>query len=217
MFEYFSEILNNPSSLVQTAFYVVSPIVTFLAVGTAYLALYRQSKPLILVYYEPSTDVGSIIDLVICNHGNGAARNIKFSEPIPMRCWGIEAPEKIDESAFMHYEIPILVAGKELRYDGGQYGGLFSVIGDNKVITAAYEYRTPLRSRKFSKDSSFLDIRYMQMMTARNSAAQDLSDAMKGRNQTVFAKMNEKLTSIDMSLSQMAKVVKDEYDQKQDE
>jgi len=209
MLESLTAIFDNTSPF-QIAFYIVSPIATFLVVGTAYLAIYRQSKPLILVYYGPSNDVGSIIDLVISNHGNGTARNIKFSEPIPIHCWGIEAPATIDESRFQNHTIPVLAAGKELRYDGGQYYGLFSIIGENKNITARYEYRTPLQTRKEGNDISVLDVRHMQLMASRNSAAHDLSDAMKGRNNTVFAKLNSTLTSIDNSLSKIAKSLKQE-------
>jgi len=209
MLESLTTIFSNTSPF-QIAFYIISPIATFLAVGTAYLAIYRQSKPLILVYYEPSNNVGSVIELVISNHGNGTARNIKFSEPIPIHCWGIEAPASIDTSKFQNHTIPVLAAGKELRYDGGQYYGLFSSIGESKNITANYEYRTPLQTRKQGYDTSILDVRHMQLMASRNSAAHDISDAMKGRNNTVFVKLNNTLTSIDYSLSKISESLKQE-------
>ncbi len=79
----------------QIVFYTLSLIATLLAVGTAYLAIHRQSMPSILVYYEPSLDRASVIDLVICNHGNGTARDIGFSEVIPIHCWEINEPQKI--------------------------------------------------------------------------------------------------------------------------
>src|SRR5690606_6641890 len=97
---------NMDVSTFQVIFYTVSPIGTFLAVFTAYLALVKQSKPLILVYFEPSDDISSFIDLVICNHGNGSARNIQFSEPIPIRCYGIESPSNINKDDFMSENIP---------------------------------------------------------------------------------------------------------------
>ncbi len=108
----------------------------------------------------------------------------------------------------------------ELRYDGGQYGGLYSIIGKGKVVTANYTYKTPLRSKKTGSDTSILDVQYMQYMTARNSAAHNLSDAMKGNNQTVFAAMNKILTSIDASLSKIASAkvneIEDENNKKQE-
>lgn len=194
----------NDTSSFQIAFYIISPIATFLAVGTAYLAVYRQSKPNILLYYEPSHDAGSIIDLVICNHGTGTARDLEFSDAIPILCWGIEKPQGIDKSKFLKLKIPVLAPGKELRYQAGQYGGLLSEVGEQFSITATYKYRTPLRSKKLGDDTSILDIKYMANMHSGNSAAQDLSDALKGRNNTIFSSINGNLKSIDGKLDRIA-------------
>lgn len=188
----------------QIAFYIISPIATLLAVGTTYLAIYRQAKPSIVIYYELSPDVSSIIDLVICNHGSGTARDIKFSTPIPINCWGMESPQTIDTSKFMSSKIPVLAPGKELRYQAGQYGGLLSQINDNFSVTAKYIYRTPLRNKKSGEDTSILDIRYMAYMNTKNSAAHDLSDALKGRNNTIFLTLNNTLKSIDNKLESIA-------------
>ncbi len=49
MLESIANIFSNASGF-QIAFYIISPIATFLAVGTAYLAIYKQSKPLVLAY-----------------------------------------------------------------------------------------------------------------------------------------------------------------------
>lgn len=189
----------DSTSTIQLAFYVISPLATFLAVATAYLALAKQSRPLILVYFEPG-DFGSAIDMVICNHGNGAARNISFSEPIPIQCYGISKPEKIDTENFMSESIPLLAAGKELRYSGGQFAGLTSVIGAQKEILAFYEYKSTLSFRKKGRDISILDIRYMSRMSAKSTAVQNLSDAMKGINNTIFAKINHNLDRINQTL-----------------
>jgi hypothetical protein len=70
----------------QIAFYIISPIVTLLAVSVAYLAIYRQAKPNVIVHYETSDNVGSVIDLIICNYGGGTARDVTFSEAIPVGC-----------------------------------------------------------------------------------------------------------------------------------
>lgn len=195
--------MDSPNT-VQLVFYVVSPLATFLAVATAYLALAKQSRPLVLIYYEPA-DFGSAIDIVICNHGNGAARNINFSEPIPIHCWGIEKPSDISKDGFVSFTIPVLAPGQELRYDGGQYAGITSVIGDRKEISAKYEYKSPLKIRKKGADTSVLDIRYMQKMSSRNSVRQDISDAMQGNNNTIFAKINKNLEKVSQSLLAISK------------
>ena len=188
----------------QIAFYIVSPIATFLAVGTAYLAIYRQSKPSIVIYYELSPDVQTVIDLVICNHGSGAARDIEFSTPLPINCWGIDSPQPIDSSKFMDSKIPVLAPGKELRYQAGQYKGLISKINDGFSVTAKYTYRTPLRTKKNGEDISILDLRYMKYMNTKSSAAHDLSDALRGKNNTIFLKINRSLESIDKKLGLIA-------------
>ena len=187
----------------QIAFYIVSPIGTFLAVATAYYAIYRQTRPSIAVYYEPNPDTASLIDLVIRNIGTGTARDISFSAPLPILCWGIDKPDG-SESKQIDHKIPFLAPNKELRFNAGQYGGLKDRVQDGIAVTAQYTFRTPLRSGKKGKDSSMLDVNYMRHAGTKNSAAQDLSDALKGRNQTVFISMNKSLVSISKSLSELA-------------
>lgn len=188
----------------QIVFYLVSPVITFLAVATAYLALYRQSKPSVMLHYEPSNDAGSVIDLVIGNYGGGTAREVSFSTPIPIRCWGIENPAKVNEEDFLQITIPALAPGKTLRYQAGQYGGLLSQIGEGIPITASYKYKSPLKFEKKGEDLSVLDLRYMAQMHSGNSPAYDLADAMKGRNNTIFIQTNRSLDSISRSLNVIA-------------
>ncbi len=167
--------LTDPTNF-QILFYIISPIATFLAVAVAYLAVYRQSKPNVIAHYEPSNDVGSVIDLVICNHDGGTARDVTFSNPIPINCWGINGPSDIDRSSFLNIKIPILAPGKALRYQAGQYGGLLSEIGDEVPVEITYNYMTPLRRKKNGKDVSVLDVKYMAKMHAGNSPAYDLAE-----------------------------------------
>lgn len=193
----------------QIAFYVISPIVTFLAVAVAYLAVYKQSKPNVIVHYEPSNDVGSVIDLVICNYGGGTARDLEFSKSIPICCWGIEQPDNVDNSNFLDIKIPVLAPGKSLRYQAGQYRGLLSQIGESFPVTVTYKYLTPLRINKKGKDTSILDIKYMARMHSGNSPAYDLADAMKGRNNTIFLKTNKQLEEVSRQLIRIASVLEE--------
>lgn len=186
--------------LMQIGFYIVSPIGTFLAVGIAYLAVYRQTKPNLVVYYEPS-DVGSVINLVISNNGTGTARNIEFSRPLPIQCWGIEKPKDTTESGFINEKIPILAPGKELRYQAGQYGGLLSVINERYELTAKYTYRTPLRDSKKGSSQIDLAIKHLAGMHSTNSVEVNLSDALLGRNSTIFKEINNSLKSINKTLT----------------
>lgn len=195
--------------IAQFVFYIASPIGTFLAVGIAYWAIYRQSKPLITMYYALNLNTASIIDLVICNIGGGVARDVEFSRPIPIHCNGIEKPQGVDKSKFLDVHISALAAGRELRFWGGQYGGLLSEVGEGIQVVAEYKYRTPLRNSKQGKDTSILDVRYMEKMDAKSSAAHDLSDALKGRNNSVFFKIDKNLASIDESLSKISAAISD--------
>ncbi len=199
----------------QITFYIVSPVLTWLAVVTAYLAIYNQSKPSVIVHYEPSNNTGTVIDLIISNYGGGAARDIKFSDPIPLHCWGTSAPNEINKELFLDIKIPILAPGSNLRFQAGQYGGLLSQIGEGLSITVSYKFRTPLRKMKTGEDFSFLDVKYMASMGVGNSAAHDLSDAMKGRNNTVFVKTNRSLDSISRSLAELVSTLRNEKDKKE--
>jgi hypothetical protein len=204
-----SSIIKEPVYF-QIAFYIISPLVTLLAVSVAYLAIYRQAKPNVIVHYEPSDNVGSVIDLIICNYGGGTARDVTFSEAIPVGCWGIEVADKIDVSKFLDIKIPVLAPGKSLRYQAGQYGGLLSQLNENLPVTASYLYRTPLRRKKKGSDLSILDINYMAGMHSGNSPAYDLADAMKGRNNTIFLKTNDQLTKVNKNLARIAVVLEDQ-------
>lgn len=195
--------INDPEYF-QITFYIVSPIITFLAVSIAYLAIYRQSKPSISVHYEPSNNVASVIDFVIRNDGGGSAKDLEFSPSIPISCWGIEQPIKNERLGYLEIKIPHLSPGKELRWQAGQYGGLLAQIGDGLPVTVSYNYRTPLSIKKKGKDVSVLDIKYMYSMHSSNSPAHDLADAMKGRNNTIFLKTNKQLEAINNNLSRIA-------------
>jgi hypothetical protein len=189
----------NP--VLQFVFFIVSPLITLSAVAIAYHALYRQAKPSISIYYEPNPDVGSIIDLVIKNSGGSAVKDLTFSTPIPIGRFGIEKADSKQNSCFDH-TIRHLTSGRELRYWGGQYGGLKAAIPTDLEIIARYSFKSPLRKRK-GEDVSVLDVRYLKGCNSSNSAATDLSDALKGNNNTVFIKIKNSLDNISKELNSL--------------
>ena len=189
----------NP--VLQFIFFIVSPLITLSAVAIAYHALYRQAKPSISIYYEPNPDVGSIIDLVIKNNGGSAAKDLTFSTPIPIGRFGIEKADPNQNGDFDH-AIRHLTAGRELRYWAGQYGGLKAAIPTDLEIIAKYTFKSPLRKRN-GKDISVLDVRYLEGCNSSNSAATDLSDAMKGKNNTVFIEIKNSLDNISNELNSL--------------
>ncbi|MEP3348689.1 MAG: hypothetical protein ABJN96_01920 [Marinomonas sp.] len=186
----------NP--ILQLIFFIVSPLITFSAVAIAYHALYRQAKPSVTIYYEPNPDVKSVIDLVIKNTGGSAAKNLTFSSPIPIKRFGIETADPNRNDNF-DYTIRHLTAGRELRYWAGQFGGLKAAIPEDLEVIAKYDFRSPLCKRK-GADTSILDIRYLEGVNSSNSVATDLSDALKGKNNTVFSKIHESLDNVTKEL-----------------
>ena len=187
---------------VQLIFYILSPIGTFAAVATAYYAIYRQTKPSIVVFYEVSSEKASFIDLVIKNIGNGTARDIKFSEQIPICCFGISKPADRSQIIYLDddFKIPILSPNKEMRFIGGQYVGLKNELKDSFEIKVRYNFSSPLKSDKRAEDISFLTVEHLLYQNTKNSADQDISDAVKGRNNTVFSQMNLRLEKIEKVL-----------------
>lgn len=59
--------------IMQVVFYIVSPVITLMAVFVAYLTLNKQSMPQLLIHYRPNPDIQTLIDLVVENIGGGLA------------------------------------------------------------------------------------------------------------------------------------------------
>ena len=189
-------------NLAQTTFYVVSPLVTLLAVFVAYLALLKQSRPHILVHYRPNPGVQSIIDLVVENIGNGMARDVVFSEPLPARCYGIEAPDGEGVEVFRG-GIPAIAAGQQYLFDGGQYGGLAERLGESLEVKISYVYINPVGITCKRTESCVLSVSHLQSMTTRTSADQAIVDALKGPNKTTLQKIEGELHNIGTAIENL--------------
>ena len=108
----------------------LAPASAALATLVAYLAVYRNSQPQVVVYYQPSERQQSIIELVIENIGTGNAFDIKFSKPIPIRWFGIKSPSG-DGSYIPESGIPSLAPRQRLVFLGGQFAGLSKELQKN--------------------------------------------------------------------------------------
>lgn len=190
-------------ALAQTIFYIVSPLVTLLAVLVAYLALLRQSRPHIVIHYRPNPNISSFIDLVVENLGNGMARNISFSKPLPVQCYGIDKPNGECTEALKN-GLPALVAGQQYVFDGGQYGGLKERIGKGLEIEITYEYQNPIGINRIRKELSVLGVSHLENMPSRTSAEQAVVDALKGPNVTTLQRIEKELGNISAALSKAA-------------
>jgi len=191
-------------ALAQTIFYVVSPLVTLLAVFVAYMALVKQSRPHILVHYRPNPDIPSIIDLVIENVGGGMARNVSFSQAIPAKCYGIEKASG-DCTDVLGDGLPAIAAAQKYVFDGGQYGGLAERLGEKLELEVSYEYKNPIGIARKRKESCVLSVSHMKYMPSRTSADQAIVDALKGPNTTTLQKIEKELKNIGLVLKNLNK------------
>ena len=182
-------------TLAQTIFYVVSPLVTLLAVVVAYLALVKQSRPHILIQYLPNPDIPSMIDLVIENLGGGMARNVTFSQPIPARCNGIEKASG-GCTDVLGEGLPAIAASQKYIFSGGQYGGLAERLGTKLEIEVSYNYNNPIGISRKRKESCVLSVSHMKTMPSRTSADQAIVDALKGPNVTTLQRIEKELHAI---------------------
>lgn len=184
----------------------MSPLVTLLAVSVAYLALVKQSRPHILVQYRPNPGIPSIIDLVIENIGGGMARNVKFSQAIPARCYGIEKPDG-NGGEVLGEGCPAIAAGQQLIFDGGQYSGLLSRIGEKLTVNVTYEYINPLGMTRMREEECILSVTHLLSMPSRTSGEQAIVDALTSNNSTTLHKIEKQLAVIGFALSKISKEV----------
>lgn len=190
--------------LAQIIAYVVSPLTTVLAVWVAYLAVLKSSQPHVLVYYQPNPDVPSLIDLVIENVGGGSAVRVAFSKQLPINRFGIDAPHG-DGSVIETEGFPAVSAGQRYTFNGGQFGGLESVLGAGLTITVSYKYRNPLGILRKGRESVTLSVSHMKGMPTRTSANQAIVDALKGPNTTTVQEIRNELRGINKQLQVLAK------------
>ncbi len=190
-------------NLAQIIFYMVSPLVTLLAVFVAYLALAKQSKPHILVHYRPNQDIQSIIDLVIENIGTGMARHVVFSQPLPARCYGIEAADGVGAEV-LGDGLPAIAVGQKYIFDGGQYGGLSEKLGNHLEIIVSYKYTNPLGINRSRKEVCVLSVSHLQNMPTRISSEQAVVDALKGPNKTTLQRIEQELKDIGSAINSLA-------------
>ena len=189
----------NVSVLAQIIAYIVSPLGTLLAVWVAYLSLLTRYQPQLLIYYQPNPDIPSLIDLVIENIGSGSAIEVAFSEPLPIGCFGIEKPDG-DGSEIPTKGFPVVASGQRYVFNGGQYAGLESKIGDGLEVKVSYEFRSPIGFLSKHRATFVLVIEHLKEMPTRTSASQAIVDALKGPNKTSIQEIRDELRILNRRL-----------------
>ena len=175
----------------------------FLAVGVAYMTLYKQSKPHILVFYAPNTKVASVIDLVIANIGGGNAIDVKFSVDLPIACYGIAAPtgngRGLSASGF-----PMIAPGQRYEFQGGQLGGLQKKLGDGLRLLVTYQYKNPIGCLCSDEEEFVLSVSHLGDLPAQQYANQAIVDALKS-SETALNGIRDELRKIHVSFDQIVK------------
>lgn len=183
----------------------LAPASAALAAFIAYVAVYKNSQPQVVAYYQPSARTQSIIELIIENVGTGNAYGITFSNPIPISWFGIEAPE--GEGRYIPTSgVPSLAPGQRLIFFGGQYGGLLKVLGtDGLPLDISYKFRPPLWRQINATDHCILSVKHLEGMATVKSMEQAVVDAIEGRNSTTIKDIRGSLGKIEQHLAAISK------------
>ena len=183
----------------------LAPASAALAALVAYVAVYKNSQPQIVAYYQPSERQQSIIELVIENVGTGNATDIKFSKPIPIGWYGVEAPSGRG-SYIPTSGIPLLAPGQRLVFHGGQFGGLAKELGaEGLPLDITYKFNPPMWRKITAVDTCVLSIEHFKGMATMKSMEQAVVDAIEGRNSTTIKDIRGSLQKIEEHLAAISK------------
>lgn len=188
---------------ISDVFTALAGIGALIAALVSYLALYRNSKPQLLIYYRPNPNAGTIIDLVVENIGQGSAINIKFSTDIPIRCYG-RNNLNWDGSHILKSGFLMLAPGQKYIFDGGQFGGIQQKLGDGLAVRVFYEYKNPIGCLSEDSESFVLSVEYLGWMSARRSSNEAITDALISQNKTTLHEVRDELRKINASLTKIA-------------
>ncbi|HUH86815.1 MAG TPA: hypothetical protein VL003_02020 [Pusillimonas sp.] len=191
----------------------LAPASAALAALVAYVAVYKNSQPQVVAYYQPSERQQSIIELVIENVGTGNATDIKFSKPIPIGWYGIESSSG-QGSYIPTSGIPLLAPGQRLVFHGGQFGGLAEELGPEGIqLDITYRFNPPLWPKKRAIDTCVLSIEHFRGMVTIKSLEQAVVDAIEGRNQTTLKSIRDSIQGINRNLAAISVAVVSDINQ----
>ncbi|WP_349757354.1 hypothetical protein [Halomonas pelophila] len=145
-----------------------------------------------------------MIDLVVENIGGGSAFDVTFSKPLPINCFGIEKSDG-DGELVPKTGFPSVSPGQRYIFNGGQYAGLESNLGNGLSVIIKYKFRSPIGFLRKSSESYVLGIKHLKGMPTRVSADQAVVDALKGPNTTTVQQIRNELRAINRQLQLMVK------------
>ena len=154
---------------------LVAIVIATAALLINYLRFRAQRDPEIVVYTAHDERRPSIIILVIENVGRGVAENISFSSslPIPKEAFGLQ-PAESEPSPNSMVSGPLVTGIPQLRprskrvITWGQFGGLYSALGDRTLDITATCFSKPAFAfwRRKHKTVSRIDIMSFQATDA---------------------------------------------------
>jgi len=122
----------------------VAALIALTATLVSYAVYRNQADPDVIVYVEPDERRSTVINLVIKNIGNGAARDVSFtsSREIPSEAFGLDATiaepaDPMTRGPFVD-GIPFLPPGGSRIFSWGQFGGLLKALGDDTILVTAH-------------------------------------------------------------------------------
>lgn len=190
------------SYLIENLASILTAVFTLLTAAVAYIAIYQNSRPSIIAYYQPSTRTQSIIDLVIENSGHSNAYDIKFSQPVPICQFGIGASLAGVDHIPTSSSIPSLAPAQRLIFQGGKYNELLNALGrDGISLKIKYKFRPPLWFQVKKTENCTISINHLAGIMTFKSIEQAVIDAIEGHNQTTIKDIRNSLQEIEKHLA----------------
>lgn len=189
----------------------LAPASAALAAFIAYLAVYKNSQPQVVVYYQPSSRQTSIIELVIENIGTGPAAEIRFSQPVPICHYGIVHPDSTHNSHLPVSGIPMLAPKQRLVFHGGQYGGLMHALGEKGLaLKVSCKFSPPLWCDVTAESTCILAVKHLEGIVTITGLEEAVVNAMSGTSSSTVKDIRDSLRAIDRSLSELVKEKEEE-------
>jgi hypothetical protein len=154
---------------------VVTVIVAFKQFAAVRAAHVDQTRPYVVVDFEPSLATWIIADLVVKNMGQGSAKNFRLSiDPAPQRAMDRGRENRLSEVRLLNEPVPTLPPGREYRL-------LFDNMIDRFKTSLPMVYTAKVYYESYDgkewEDTYILDLAVMK--NAQQATVYGLHDAAK--------------------------------------
>ena len=142
--EFIKSVVVDPSNWVTAVGTMAIALVSIPALLTSRKAIAIQTNPCVIVTVVHEDQKPTILQLIVKNIGNGVAYDIQFehSRPLPKNAFGLSHVEKPTSEIFTSGPlidgIPALGPGETRKFHWGQFGGLKTALGQDKILTIVH-------------------------------------------------------------------------------